>query len=55
MGKLYNDVVKAGKKVGMKNGRLYAAKNLLDILDVETIAEKVGILLEVILKLKHEV
>ena len=56
---LYNDGVEAGKEVGMEvgmeKGRLYAAKNLLDILDVETIAEKVGLPLEVILKLKNEV
>ena len=56
---LYNDGVEGGKEVGMEvgieKGRLYAAKNLLDILDVETIAEKVGLPLEVILKLKNEV
>ena len=59
---LYNDGVQAGREAGMEVGRragkeaerLTIAKKLLDILDVETIAEKVGLSVEEVLKLQRE-
>ena len=47
--------IEKGIEKGMALGKMDIAKRLLDILDVETIAEKVGLPLEVILKLKNEV
>ena len=43
---LYND--------GVMDGKIDAAKNLLDILDENTIAEKVGLPLDIVKKLKEE-
>jgi len=48
--------IKEGKKEGVKEGRLEAqlefAKNLLDILDIETIAKKTGLTIDQIKNLK---
>jgi predicted transposase/invertase (TIGR01784 family) len=41
-----------GKNEGKLEGKLEAARNLLDILDVKTIAEKIGLTIEEVKKLK---
>ncbi|MBQ8856519.1 MAG: Rpn family recombination-promoting nuclease/putative transposase [Lachnospiraceae bacterium] len=53
---LYNDGIEKGKSEGIRQGqeseRLNIAKNLLGILDVSTIAEKVGLPVETVMELK---
>ena len=50
--------IKEGMKEGMKEGReeekLSNARNLIDLLDVETIAERIGLPLETVQKIKRE-
>ena len=50
--------IKEGIKEGMKEGReeekLSNARNLIDLLDVETIAERIGLPLETVQKIKRE-
>ena len=41
---LYND--------GVENSKIEVAKNLMDLLDIDTIAERVGLPLELVQKLK---
>lgn len=43
-----------GKKEGREEGRIEIAKNLLDILDIETIASKTGLTIDVIKRLKEQ-
>ena len=50
--------IKEGMKEGMKEGReeekLANARNLIDLLDAETIAERIGLPLETVQKIKRE-
>ena len=50
--------IKEGMKEGMKEGReeekLSNARNLIDLLDAETIAERIGLPLETVQKIKRE-
>ena len=50
--------IQEGMKEGMKEGReeekLSNARNLIDLLDVETIAERIGLPLETVQKIKRE-
>ena len=50
--------IKEGMKEGMKEGReeekLSNARNLIDLLDAETIAERIGLPLEIVQKIKRE-
>lgn len=54
--KLKEEGIKEGKeegiKEGIKEGKLDVARNLLDVLDVETIAAKTGLSVDEIKKLK---
>ncbi|WP_333859907.1 Rpn family recombination-promoting nuclease/putative transposase [Clostridium sp.] len=43
-----------GKREGREEGRIQVAKNLLDILDIETIASKTGLTIDVVKKLKEQ-
>ena len=47
-----------GMREGMKEGReeekLSNARNLIDLLDAETIAERIGLPLEIVQKIKRE-
>ena len=51
---LYDEGIETGMEAGKEAERLTIAKKLLDILDVETIAEKVGLSVEEVLKLQRE-
>ena len=55
IGKLKGEKIgeKRGKKEGIKEERLHVAINLLDVLDDATIAEKTGLPLEEIEKLRR--
>jgi predicted transposase/invertase (TIGR01784 family) len=43
-----------GEKLGREKSKLELAKNLLDVLDIDTIAQKTGLSKEIIEKLKKE-
>lgn len=53
MCKALDDLYQDGKNEGFEQKALEIAKNLLDILDVETIAERVGLPLETVQNLKN--
>ncbi|BDU51139.1 PD-(D/E)XK nuclease family transposase [Haliovirga abyssi] len=47
-------VIEKGIEAGIEAGKLEIARSLLDVLDIKTISEKIGISEEKILKLKNE-
>ena len=52
--KLFQNGVEEGESIGAEKAKLENAKNLLDILTVEVIAERIGLPLETVQKLKEE-
>ena len=52
--KLFQNGVEEGEGIGAEKAKLENAKNLLDILTVEVIAERIGLPLETVQKLKEE-
>lgn len=54
MTKLGQMLVNRGFTQGEENNRLENARNLLDLLDANLIAERIGLPLETVLKLKEE-
>ena len=58
MTRLGQMLVDKGMQEGMKEGReeekLSNARNLIDLLDVEVIAERIGLPLETVQKIKNE-
>ncbi|MGL6107307.1 hypothetical protein [Romboutsia sp.] len=48
------EVEKKGIEQGIKNTKIENAKNLLDVLDDDTIAVKIGLDIEVVKKLRKE-
>lgn len=55
MTKLGEMMVRDGIKQGIEQAKLENAKNLLDLLDEETIADRIGLPLETVQKLKEEI
>ena len=46
--------MKEGMKEGREEEKLANARNLIDLLDAETIAERIGLPLETVQKIKRE-